>query len=102
MIKNALGAPRLKMALHLIALAGSTVLGVILVVQIPVLVYTYIDTYRLPPPPFLMPGNHRFPVYRVVSDLRDVGLNVFGFVCCLMLYFRFAGAEKENSKQPIA
>jgi len=92
----------LKKALHLIALAGSTVLGLILLVQIPVLVYTYIETYRLSPPPFHMAGYHRFPIYHVVRDLRDVGLNVFGFVCCLMLYFRFAGTANENAKPPVA
>jgi hypothetical protein len=87
-------------ALHLIALAGSTILGLILLIQIPALVYTYIETYRVPPPPNIA-GYHRFPIFHVVRDLRDVGLNVFGFVCCLMLYFKFAAVEKGNSKPPI-
>jgi len=81
--------------LRLIALAGSTVLSIILLGQIGVLVYTYIETYYLmPPPPFPVWGYHRFPIYAVVRDLRDVGVIVFALTCCLILFVRFGSSEK--------
>jgi hypothetical protein len=88
----------MKRSLRLMALAGTTVFGVISVAQIAVLVYTYIDTYRLAPPPFPIPSYHQFPIYRVNRDLRDVAPIIFAFICCLIWYVRSVKPEKENSK----
>lgn len=80
------------------ALAGTTVFGVISAAQVAVLVYIYIDTYRLGPPPFPMPSYHQFPIYRLNRDLRDVAPIIFAFICCLIVYVKLAKLEKEKSK----
>jgi hypothetical protein len=80
------------------ALAGTTIFGVISIAQIAALVYTYIETYRLPPPPFHIPSYHQFPIYRLNRDLRDVAPILFAFICCLIWYVRSVKLEKENSK----
>ena len=72
--------------LRLLALVGTTVFGVACAAQIAVLVYIYVETYRLPAPPFPIAGYHHFPIYRLNHDLRDVALIVFAFICCLILY----------------
>jgi hypothetical protein len=88
----------MKRTMRLMALAGVTVFGVISIMQIAVLVYMYIETYRLPPPPFPIPSYHRFPIYRVNRDLKEVAPIVFAFICCLICYVRLANSEKENSE----
>ena len=88
----------MKRALRLIALAGSTVFGVILIAQVVVLAYIYIDSYRSPPPPFAIPSYHRFAVYRVNHDLRDLALILFAFICCLIGYVKTSAPEIETSK----
>ena len=88
----------MKGALRLMALAGTTIFGVISITQIAVLVYTYIDTYRTGPLPFPMPGYHQFPIYRLNRDLRDVAPIIFAFICCLIWYVKSAKPEKENSQ----
>ena len=80
----------MKEALRLMALAGATLFGVISVLQVAFLVYFYIETYRLPPPPFPIPSYHRFPIYRLNRDLRDVAPMVFAFICCLIWYVKSA------------
>ena len=80
------------------ALAGATVFGVISVAQIAVLVYTDIEIYRLPPPPFPVPSYHRFPIYSLNRDLRDVAPIIFAFICCLIGYVKLVRLEKENPK----
>jgi hypothetical protein len=85
---------------RLVALVGATVFGVITIAQIAVLVRIYIKTYRLPPPPFAIPGYRHFPIYRVTRDLRDVGdvgVIIFAFLCC-MLYLRLVSSERQSSK----
>jgi hypothetical protein len=89
---------KVKGTLRLVALAGTTIFGIISISQIAVLVYIYIDTYRLGPPPFAMPGYHQFPVYRLNRDLRDAAPTLFAFICCLIWYVRSVKLEKENSK----
>ena len=58
--------------------------------MIAVLVYTYTETYRLPPPPppvlAHLHGYHRFPIYRLNRDLREVAATIFAFICCGMVY----------------
>jgi hypothetical protein len=88
----------MKRTLRLMALAGTTIFGVISIAQIAVLVYIYIDTYRLGPPPFPMPAYHQFPIYRLNRDLRDVAPILFAFICCLIWYVRSVKLEKEDSK----
>jgi hypothetical protein len=80
------------------ALAGTAIFGVISITQIVVLVYTDIEIYRLSPPPFHIPSYHRFPIYSLNRDLRDVGPILFAFVCCLIWYVRSVKLEKEDSK----
>jgi hypothetical protein len=80
------------------ALAGTTVFGVISIMQIAVLVYMYIETYRLPPPPFPVPSYHRFPIYRMNRDLKEVAPILFAFICCVIWYVRSVKLEKEDSK----
>jgi len=83
----------MKKALRLTALAGTTVFGVISVVQITVLVYVYIDIYRSPPP------YPQFPIHSLLNrDLRNVAPIIFAFICCLILYVQLPNPEKENSK----
>jgi hypothetical protein len=91
----------MRKALRLLALIGTTLFGVTSVAQIVVLVYTYIETYRLPPPPFPIPSYHRFPIYRVIRDLRDTAPIVFAFICCLILYLTLVRSERP-SKEPTA
>jgi hypothetical protein len=88
----------MKRALRVIALAGTTIFGVISIAQIAALAYIYIDTYRLGPPPISIPGYHQFPVYRLNRDLRDVAPIIFAFTCCLIWYLKSATPEQENSK----
>jgi hypothetical protein len=88
----------MKKALRLMALAGTTVFGVTSVAQVVILVYIYVGTYRLPQPALSIPSYHRFPIYRVNRDLRDVAPIVFGFVCCLIGYVKLARLEKEQPK----
>jgi hypothetical protein len=81
------------------ALAGTTVFGVISVVQIAVLVYVYIDIYQSPPPPFPTRSYHQFPIHSLLNrDLRNVAPIIFAFICCLILYVQLPNPEKENSK----
>jgi hypothetical protein len=89
-------AARMKRTLRLTALAGATLFGVISVLNVATLVYVYIETYRLPPPPFPVPSYHQFPIYRLNRDLRDLAPFFFAFICCLILYIR--SAKPENSK----
>jgi hypothetical protein len=79
------------------ALAGTTVFGVISVTQIAVLIYIYIDTYKSGLLPFAVPGYHRFPIFRVNRDLRDVAPILFAFISCLIWYLWSAKPERENS-----
>ena len=88
----------MKKTLRLMALAGTTIFGVISIAQIVVLVYTDIEIYRLPPPPFHISSYHRFPIYSLNRDLRDVAPILFAFVCCLIWYVRSVKLEKEDSK----
>jgi hypothetical protein len=87
-----------KKTLRLMALAGTTVFGVISVTQIAVLVYVYIEIYRLPIPSFPIPSYHQFPIYRLNRDLRDVAPILFAFIGCLIWYVRAVRLEKEGSK----
>jgi hypothetical protein len=80
------------------ALAGTTIFGVISITQIVVLVYTDIEIYRLPPPPFPIPSYHRFPIYNLNRDLREVAPILFAFICCLIWYVRAVKLEKEVTK----
>jgi hypothetical protein len=70
----------MKRLLRLVALAGTTVFGVISALQVATLVYIYIDTYREPPLPFYSPSYHQFPVYRLNRDFRDVAPIIFAFI----------------------
>lgn len=80
------------------ALAGTTIFGVISFTQLAVLVDIYIETYRLGPPPFLMPSYHQFPIYRLNRDLRDVAPILFAFICCLIWSVRSVKLEQKDSK----
>jgi hypothetical protein len=84
----------MKTTLRLIALAGTTFFGVISAVDVATLVYIYIHTYQIMPHIFPLPGYHRFPIYRLNRDMRDVAPIIFAFLCCLICYLRLAKPEK--------
>jgi hypothetical protein len=88
----------MKKTLRLMALAGTTIFGIISITQIAVLVYTDIEIYRLPPPPFPIPTYHKFPIYSLNRDLREVAPILFAFICCLIWYVRSVKLEKEGTK----
>ena len=88
----------MKRTLRVMALAGTTIFGVISITQLAVLVDIYIETCRLGPPPFPMPSYHQFPIYRLNRDLRDVAPILFAFICCLIWYVRSVKLEKQASK----
>jgi len=69
---------------------------VVSITQIVALIYTYIETSRLPPPPFPIQGYHRFPIYRLNRDLRDAAPILFAFICCLILYVHAVRSEKSS------
>jgi hypothetical protein len=88
----------MKRTLKLLALAGMIVFGLFSIAQIAVLASIYIEDYRMLPPPFPIPSYHRFPIYRLNRDLRDLAPIVFAFIACLIGYFRLDQLERENSK----
>ena len=90
----------MKKLLRLLSLVGATIFGLASITQIVTLVYTYIETYRLPFPAFITgkPGFHRFPIYRLNRDLRDVAPILFAFICCVILYRYSVKLDKENVK----
>ena len=93
---------QLKNLVRLLALVGTTIFGLVSIVMIVVLVYTYSETYRLPPPPpsvlAHVRGYHRFPIYRLNRDLREVVPIVFAFIYCAIVYRYSLRLEKGNSK----
>lgn len=90
----------MKKLVRLLALAGMTVFGLASITMIAVLTYTYIETYRLQQPAFItrMPGFHRFPIYRLNRDLRELAPTVFAFICCAIVYCYSLRWGKEDLK----
>jgi len=83
---------------RLVALAGTTLFGVILVFQVIALVNIYIEIYQLAPPPFPIPSYHRFPIYRLNRDLLCLLPIVAAFACSLALYLRSSKPSKNMQR----
>lgn len=89
----------MRYAFRLLALAGTTVCGVFSLLLLVVIPYQYIQTYKLVQSfPTNRLGNnigfHRFPIYRVPSDIKHLAPFIVGFVCFGTLYFRLARPRK--------
>ena len=78
----------MKWSLRILALAGTTVFGVLSICWVVVDTWFYIQIYKV---------FHKFPIYRLESDLKDLAPDVLAFVFCGILYLYLVRKMRQMS-----